>query len=57
MDEFFKKKICDRCGKNLDVICMDCKEKETHHPRYNEACRRDIEEIKKGNYNFQGIGY
>ena len=37
MDDFFKKKNCDRCGKpltsrtmsmfNTDVICPECKEK------------------------------
>lgn len=66
MDDFFKKEYCDRCGKylefrimsmfNKDVICMECKEAETKHPRYEEARRRDLEEIKKGNRNFEGIG-
>jgi hypothetical protein len=66
MDEFFTKKHCDRCGKfldvrimsmfNEDVICLDCKEKETHHPDYEKASLADLEEIKKGNYNFKGIG-
>lgn len=57
---------CERCGKNTDMftmsifntqyICMECKEKEKQHPRYEEAKRREYEEIKKGNYNFEGIG-
>jgi uncharacterized membrane protein len=41
---------------NEDVICMECKEKETKHPNYKKAMDADMEEIKKGNYNFQGIG-
>lgn len=66
MDDFFKKKYCDRCRKfldvrtmsmfNTDVICMDCKEKETKRDDYEKARIADLEEIKKGNYNFQGIG-
>lgn len=42
---------------NEDVICMVCKEAETKHPNYEKACKADLEEIKKGNYNFEGIGY
>ena len=67
MDDFFKKKYCDRCGKaldvrimsmfNTDVICMECKEAETHHPRYTEAREKELEEVKKGNRNFNGIGW
>jgi len=66
MDDFFKKKHCDRCGKyldvrimsmfNTDVICMECKEAETKNPRYKEACQKEHEEVKKGNLNFKGIG-
>lgn len=66
MDSFFTKKFCDRCGKileirtmsmfNEDVICMECKDKEVKNPKYNEAVKADHEQIKKGNYNFKGIG-
>ncbi len=67
-DLFFTQKYCDRCGKelgglrimsmfNTDCLCMSCKEKETKNPRYKEAVKADIEEIRKGNYNFDGIGY
>jgi hypothetical protein len=58
---------CKRCGSesrittmsmfNTDVICTECKENERKHPRYEEACLRDNEEIRKGNYNFEGIGW
>ena len=67
MDKFFKQKYCDRCGKDLkagrimsmfneDCICMDCKDKETNDPKYKEARDAEAEEVKKGNYNFKGIG-
>jgi DNA-directed RNA polymerase subunit M/transcription elongation factor TFIIS len=66
MDSFFTKKFCDRCGKileirtmsmfNQDVICMECKDKESAHPKYEEARKRDLQEIKNGNRNFEGIG-
>lgn len=57
---------CDRCLKeaksfimsmfNTQMICMDCKNKETKHHRYKEACDKELAEVKKGNYNFEGIG-
>ncbi|MEY8414794.1 hypothetical protein AAK964_00715 [Tissierella praeacuta] len=67
MDKFFKKKYCDRCGESLekgrimsmfneDCICMDCKDKETKDRNYEKARDREIEEVRKGNYNFKGIG-
>ena len=66
MDDFFTKKHCDRCGAilttrimsmfNEDVICLDCKEKERQHPDYKKAQDAEIAEVRKGNYNFQGIG-
>ena len=57
---------CDRChnptnGKttmsifNEDVICMDCKEKESDEPDYMLAKDKELEEIKKGNLNYKGI--
>lgn len=67
MDSFFTKKNCDRCSEKLDFgrimsmfnedcICLECKEKETKDPRYKKARDREHEEVKKGNYNFKGIG-
>jgi hypothetical protein len=35
---------------------MDCKKEEKENPRYAEAVEADVQEIKKGNYNFEGIG-
>ena len=58
--------ICGRCGKESRVsimsmfnsveICMDCKEKEQQHPKYPDAVAADMEAIRRGNYNFRGIG-
>ena len=42
---------------NTDVICRSCKSEEKKHPKYKEAVDAEFEEIKKGNYNFPGIGY
>ena len=66
MDKFFSQKYCDRCDGDLksgrtmsmfnrDCICMDCKEKEKQDKDYPKAVQADIDEIKKGNYNFPGI--
>jgi len=66
MDKFFTQERCDRCGKSLkvgrimsmyneDCICMECKDKEKRNQDYEDAVKADIEEIKKGNYNYKGI--
>lgn len=58
---------CDRCGLphnnrtimskfNTEEICIPCKDKEVLHPEYKRASEAEIAEVKKGNYNFQGIG-
>lgn len=68
MDNFFKKTHCDRCGKSLkdgrimsqfneDCLCLECKSNEEKHPDYNKAITAEIKEIKRGNYNFKGIGF
>lgn len=68
MDKFLHQTHCDRCGGSLekgrimsmfneDCICMDCKAKERQRPDYRDALEADRAEIKKGNYNFKGIGY
>lgn len=67
-DKFFTQKFCDRCYGSLsggrimsmfneDCICMDCSERERQDPKYKAAVDADIAEIRKGNYNFKGIGY
>lgn len=68
MNRLFTLEKCARCGTSLknkahimsmfneDILCMQCKEEEKKNVRYKEAVEADIEEIKKGNYNFKGIG-
>ncbi len=67
MDKFFTQKYCDRCGEDLkygrimsmfntDCICLDCKDKEMCEPDYKKASNAELEEVKKGNYNFKGAG-
>lgn len=59
------KSQCDRChGRtdgvtttsifNLDTICMSCKNDEKTDPEYDAACKLENEEIRRGNYNFDG---
>lgn len=66
MDKFFTQKTCDRCGGtldggrimsmlNTDCLCLSCKKKEQQHPKYKEATETELAEIKKGNYNYQGL--
>jgi len=57
---------CDRCFKsptavimsmfNEDWVCFDCLEKEREHPDYKKAQEAELNEIRKGNLNFPGIG-
>ena len=66
MDRFFIQKNCDRCKNHLrngrtmsafntQCICMECAEKERTDPEYKKAKDAEIDEIKKGNYNYKGI--
>ncbi len=58
---------CERCNKkaivhtmsmfNVENICMTCKEEERRHPDYEKARVAEAKEVKKGNYNFKGIGF
>jgi hypothetical protein len=41
---------------NREDICLDCKEKETKHPLYEKAREADEAQMRKGNFNFEGIG-
>ena len=67
MDTFFTQTHCDRCHGlldgirtmsmfNEDYLCLDCATKEKQRADYKEAVEADHAEIKKGNYNFKGIG-
>ena len=68
MSDFLTQDNCDRCGLpltsgrimsmfNTDCICMECKDKERSHPLYEKAQGKEMEEVKRGNYNYKGIGY
>ena len=68
MDEFFSKRICDRCGKmlaggfsmshfNTDSLCFDCLEAERQHPDYQKAVDAELAATRSGNHNFEGIGW
>jgi hypothetical protein len=41
---------------NEQTICMECKKKESRRADYSKAVKADHDEIRKGNYNFKGIG-
>ncbi len=67
-DNFFSKSCCDRCGGTLkngrimsmfneDCICIKCSNEERKQPDFKKAVEADIEQIKQGNYSFNGIGY
>lgn len=42
---------------NTDVICLKCKDAEMKRSDYADTVKADIEQIKKGNFNFGGIGF
>ena len=41
---------------NEDCICMKCTEAETKDKDYEKAREAEMTEVRKGNYNFKGIG-
>ena len=61
---------CERCYKetttttmskfNTQMVCVSgedsCIEKERAHPQYKAASDREMEEVRNGNYNFEGVG-
>ena len=68
MDRFFTQETCDRCGGSLDggrimsmynndCICMECKRKEMRRDDYRDALEADRAAVKRGDYNFKGIGF
>jgi hypothetical protein len=58
--------ICERCkcetnmstGSyfNTQQICNTCDERERAHPDYERARAVELKEVKRGNYNFRGVG-
>lgn len=59
---------CDRCGVkfgargstvswfNTDRICMECSADEHDHPDIGKAKEAEHAAVKRGNYDFGGIG-
>lgn len=58
---------CARCGNRLmaytmsyfnqDYICIpDCVRRERDHPEFARAHQREVEQVMKGNYRFEGVG-
>lgn len=58
--------ICDRCKKetfaitgsyfNTEMICIECDERERAHPDFARAQEIENQAVKRGDYNFPGIG-
>ena len=41
---------------NTEMCCDACLGKEKRHPRYKEAKDAEMQAVRNGNYNFEGIG-
>jgi hypothetical protein len=42
---------------NTHMVCLACKDLEEKHPRYQEARDAEAAAIRRGDYNFKGIGW
>jgi hypothetical protein len=57
---------CERCHSyarerkmsffNTDMLCKDCQIEEEKHPSFEKAKEKEASEIRKGNYNYPGVG-
>ena len=57
---------CDRCHKetyvrhgsyfNTEMVCGTCLDTEEAHPDFERARQAEEAEVKRGNFNFPGIG-
>jgi len=57
---------CQRCNNddrittgsmfNTEMICLKCKEKEIKHEMYDVARKVESDQVRSGNYNYEGIG-
>ena len=59
---------CERCGEplkgtgsimskfNTEQICSHCKSLERQHPLYKEADQAEVEAVRRGDYNYPGVG-
>lgn len=67
-DRFMEVEDCERCGKSLaagrimsmgntQIICIECKQKETERADYAEAVKAEHDAVKRGERNFKGKGF
>jgi hypothetical protein len=40
---------------SIECICIGCAEEEKKDPEYEKAVKAELEEIKRGNFNYKGI--
>lgn len=60
------KVICPRCKQRTDVtimsrfntqeICIACEKRERQHPDYQRAAEAELAAVRRGDYNFPGVG-
>ena len=66
IDKFFSQKNCDKCGGSLtdgrimsrfdeSCLCILCSDKEKQDPDYKKAVEAEHEQIRRGNYNYEGL--
>lgn len=41
---------------SVTLICSLCSDKERERPDYDEAAKTESNEVKKGNFNYEGVG-
>ena len=68
-DRFFTTKFCDRCHASLEgksrqmsrfsteCLCPECTAEERQHPDYRKAADVEMEAVRSGDRNFQGVGW
>ena len=58
---------CQRCGREStsftgswfsgELICLSCSEIEEAHPDFDFAHDTETEAVRRGDYNFEGVGW
>jgi len=59
--------VCERCGRetmsytmsyfDTAEICLRCSSAEREHPDYEKAREAEAEAVRRGDYQFPGIGW
>jgi len=57
---------CQRCGAkaytsicsmfNTEQLCLECSQREQAHPDYEKAAEAESQAVRRGDYNYPGIG-